>query len=347
MSNRPQKASTSEGGNKKNRQAPYDKNAKGRNGPGNAGGANSSGVPGVSKIKSSIRQTTRLLSKDNLAPALRVQTERRLTSLQADLAKAENRTVERKNGERYHMVRASEFVTLFPKCLLSALPAVPQVKFFERKKILRIIKRIQRQLREIDGATGGKGKEKSTEDEDQPGREQLEKELEDARVMLNYVIHYPNTIKYVSLFPVVANTHGKSKAEDDSEEQQGKLVLPPLLTQEAIDALNSVSAQTSTKKKHKQKSGTAQVDKKRLDMLLKIRDMMRDLANGKAAPGDVAVSLEPENEKEDDRRKKISFDDVLGTKTESATPVVGETTAVASEGAEVVTIAAEADDFFE
>lgn len=145
----------------------------------------------------------------------------------------------------------------------------------------------------------------------------------------------------------MANTHGKSKAEDDSEEQQGKLVLPPLLTQEAIDALNSVSAQTSTKKKHKQKSGTAQVDKKRLDMLLKIRDMMRDLANGKAAPGDVAVSLEPENEKEDDRRKKISFDDVLGTKTESATHVVGETTAVASEGAEAVTIAAEADDFFE
>jgi hypothetical protein len=46
-------------------------------------------------------------------------------------------------------------------------------------------------LREIDGATGGKGKEKSTEDEDEPGREQLEKELEDARVMLNYVIHYP------------------------------------------------------------------------------------------------------------------------------------------------------------
>lgn len=45
------------------------------------------------------------VSKDNLEPALRVQTERRLTSLQADLAKAEHRTVERKNGEKYHMVR--------------------------------------------------------------------------------------------------------------------------------------------------------------------------------------------------------------------------------------------------
>ncbi|KAJ9121528.1 hypothetical protein QFC22_002146 [Naganishia vaughanmartiniae] len=326
MSTRPQKPSAADGGNKKNRQAPYNKNAKGRSGPGNAGNPESSGVPGVSKIKSSIRQTTRLLSKDNLAPALRVQTERRLTSLQADLAKAENRTVERKNGERYHM----------------------------RKKMLRIIKRIQRQLKELDGADGGKGKEKSTDDEEEPTRQLLEKELEDARVMLNYVIHYPftvplvhdrNTIKYVSLFPVVA-THGKSKPEDEPEEQQGKLVLPPLLTQETIDALNSIPAQTSTKKKHKQKSGTAQVDKKRLDMLLKIRDMMRELADGKAA-GDVVVSLEPENEKEDDRRKKISFDDVLGMKTASAAPVVGETVGEVPEGSQDATKAEDADDFFE
>lgn len=157
-------------------------------------------------------------------------------------------------------------------------------------------------------------------------------------------LHNRNTIKYVSLFPVVA---GKAKTEDESEEQQGKLVLPPLLTQESIDALNSVPAQTSTKKKHKQKTGTAQVDKKRLDMLLKIRDMMRDLADGKAAAGDVVVSLEPENEKEDDRRKKISFDDVLGTKTTPSAPVSGETAGEAPVGGEDTTQADDADDFFE
>jgi hypothetical protein len=33
-----------------------------------------------------------------------VQTERRLESLQADLAKAEKRDVEKKNGAKYHMV---------------------------------------------------------------------------------------------------------------------------------------------------------------------------------------------------------------------------------------------------
>jgi hypothetical protein len=53
---------------------------------------------------------------------------------------------------------------------------------------MRIIKRIQRQLKELEGTDGGKGKEK---DNEQSTREELEKELEDARVMLNYVIHYP------------------------------------------------------------------------------------------------------------------------------------------------------------
>lgn len=53
---------------------------------------------------------------------------------------------------------------------------------------MRIIKRIQRQLKELEGTDGGKGKGK---DNEQSTREELEKELEDARVMLNYVIHYP------------------------------------------------------------------------------------------------------------------------------------------------------------
>lgn len=39
-----------------------------------------------------------------MEPGLRIQTQRRLTSLQADLAKAEKRDVEKKNGEKYHMV---------------------------------------------------------------------------------------------------------------------------------------------------------------------------------------------------------------------------------------------------
>lgn len=96
---------------------------------------NPEGLPGVNKIKNQLRQTRRLLAKvcshpvclssgisssvtgselcnprianhvqDNLEPALRVQTQRRLTALEADLSSAEKRGVEQKNGAKYHAV---------------------------------------------------------------------------------------------------------------------------------------------------------------------------------------------------------------------------------------------------
>ncbi|EJD49318.1 hypothetical protein AURDEDRAFT_161414 [Auricularia subglabra TFB-10046 SS5] len=73
-------------------------------------------VPGVQKIKSAIRQTTRLLAKDNLAADKRVEAERRLAALQDELARAEAARVERTMATKYHMV-----------------------KFFERRKVERKI----------------------------------------------------------------------------------------------------------------------------------------------------------------------------------------------------------------
>ena len=48
-----------------------------------------------------------LVLQDNLEPGLRIVTQRRLTSLQADLNRAKVREVEKKNGAKYHMVRRS------------------------------------------------------------------------------------------------------------------------------------------------------------------------------------------------------------------------------------------------
>jgi hypothetical protein len=42
---------------------------------------------------------------ENLEPGLRIQTQRRLTALEADLAHAEKRNIEKKNGGKYHMVK--------------------------------------------------------------------------------------------------------------------------------------------------------------------------------------------------------------------------------------------------
>ncbi|KAG1866974.1 hypothetical protein C8R48DRAFT_703829 [Suillus tomentosus] len=119
-------------------------------------------MPGVQKIKSSLRQTRRLLAKENLAADVRVETERRLKALEGDLARAETARKERTYAMKYH-----------------------KVKFFERQKLVRRIKQVKRDL------TPAQGEE----------REKLEGELEGLRVDLNYILHYPKTKKYISLFP--------------------------------------------------------------------------------------------------------------------------------------------------
>ncbi|KAL5638330.1 hypothetical protein ACGC1H_005120 [Rhizoctonia solani] len=58
--------------------------------------------PGIQKIKSAVRQTHRLLAKDNLAADVRVASERKLKSLEADLVRAEIRKKERAIAVRYH-----------------------------------------------------------------------------------------------------------------------------------------------------------------------------------------------------------------------------------------------------
>ena len=45
------------------------------------------------------------MRQPDLEPGLKVQTERRLESLQADLARAERRDTEKKIGAKYHMVK--------------------------------------------------------------------------------------------------------------------------------------------------------------------------------------------------------------------------------------------------
>lgn len=79
-------------------------------------------TPGVSKLKAQLRQTRRLLAKvsptlsqisasqvptvqDDLAADVRVETERRLKSLQKDLEEAEIANKERALAVRYHKVK--------------------------------------------------------------------------------------------------------------------------------------------------------------------------------------------------------------------------------------------------
>ncbi|EPQ55407.1 hypothetical protein GLOTRDRAFT_116299 [Gloeophyllum trabeum ATCC 11539] len=122
------------------------------------------GVPGVQKLKAQLRSVRRLLAKDNLAADVRVETERRLRALEADLEAAERARKERALAVRYH-----------------------KVKFFERQKVVRKIAQTKKKLAR-DGLRGSERKE-------------LEGALAELRVDLNYILHYPRLEKYISLFP--------------------------------------------------------------------------------------------------------------------------------------------------
>ncbi|KAF9012602.1 hypothetical protein BDQ17DRAFT_1232590 [Cyathus striatus] len=121
----------------------------------------SSEVPGVQKIKSALRQTRRLLAKDNLAADVRVESERRLKALEADMARAELARKERAYATKYH-----------------------KVKFFDRKKVLRKLKQAKKNAVSEAGSSN-----------------KIQDEIYELRMDLNYIIHYPKTKKYISLFP--------------------------------------------------------------------------------------------------------------------------------------------------
>ncbi|KAH9039878.1 hypothetical protein EDB85DRAFT_229143 [Lactarius pseudohatsudake] len=146
---------------------------------------------GVSKIKSALRQTRRLLAKEGLAADVRVESERKLKALETDLVAAEKANKERALATRYH-----------------------KAKFFDRQKLIRKIKQTKKRLEE-DGVSS-------------KVRKALGAELFELRVDLNYVLNYPRLEKYISLFPpdvrqtegAAAPVHsvGSSSATDDKRE---------------------------------------------------------------------------------------------------------------------------------
>ncbi|KAH9976304.1 hypothetical protein BGW80DRAFT_1123607, partial [Lactifluus volemus] len=149
---------------------------------------------GVSKLKSAVRQTRRLLAKEGLAADARVEAERKIKSLEADLAVAERANKERALATRYH-----------------------KVKFFDRQKLLRKIKQTKKRLED--------------EEVSSKVRKALKAELFELRVDLNYVMNYPKLEKYISLFPPEARytegaavpVHSATTSSSATDEKRDKL----------------------------------------------------------------------------------------------------------------------------
>ncbi|CCU80339.1 hypothetical protein BGHDH14_bgh03711 [Blumeria hordei DH14] len=118
----------------------------------------------VNAIKKKIRDVTRRLQRSHVVSAeTSVEDERALNAYQQELADAEAEKIRQKMISKYHMVR-----------------------FFERQKATRILKKLKKRVQEAV----------STEES-----ELLKKRAHAAEVDLNYTLYHPLSEMYLSLYP--------------------------------------------------------------------------------------------------------------------------------------------------
>ncbi|GMM55109.1 Efg1 protein [Maudiozyma humilis] len=133
---------------------------------------------GTNKIKKRIRDIERLLlkKKDILPDTVLLEKERTLDALRLELENSEMNQKAKKYASKYHMVR-----------------------FFERKKAL---KKYNQLLKKIE----------TTKDDE---REDFNKRLHERKVDVCYVVNFPKTEKYVSLYPTTTETENKEESKSD------------------------------------------------------------------------------------------------------------------------------------
>lgn len=135
------------------------------------------------------------LIQDNLSASVRQEAERKLIALQDDFKTKETQQRERKNAQRSHKIR------FFGECKDGIhyeegyFELIAGVSRPERQKLVRRIKKLKK-------SSKGDG---------------VEKELLEARILLNYVLHYPMTQKYVGLFP---NQGPSSMSQEEAETER-------------------------------------------------------------------------------------------------------------------------------
>ncbi|CDZ98798.1 Uncharacterized conserved protein [Phaffia rhodozyma] len=218
---------------------------------------------GANKLKANLRQAKRLLARDNIPADVRTETERKVKSIEADLEKALSKNDEKKNAAKYHMV-----------------------KFFERQKLIRRLKPLTKKLSSDSPAEGSKELSK------------LQKDILDIRVGLNYVLNYPNSQKYISLFPrSTSSAQTGAQSDDENEADDGK-VAPQL-------------SKPASKSKGKSTSSD-ETDTKRWELLEKIRGLMLD-GTLPAEPED-AVLHSDQTPSGSSKRKRTGLESLDGSK---------------------------------
>jgi len=134
-------------------------------------------------LKTRIRDLERQLGRRAGLPAnVRVDREREVVALRARLADTAAEARRRRRIARYHMVR-----------------------FFERKKAARVLRRAEKECEE---ARAGAAEEDV--------RRRLEERVCRARVDFNYAVYSPLEWKYCALWPKVKEDGGEAEGKDES-----------------------------------------------------------------------------------------------------------------------------------
>ncbi|KAG2178176.1 hypothetical protein INT43_003429 [Umbelopsis isabellina] len=155
---------------------------------------------GNAAIKKKIRDTNRALQRDNLSAKVKIELERKLKALKFHSSEKMIDDVERNNAKKYHMV-----------------------KHFERTKVNRKIKKAEKELKEADT---------------DKAKKEAQKTLAELSIDLNYISHFPNTEKYVSLYP-----------SQDSDEKSSA-ALRTEIRQRIVEAIKNGDIESEVVRKH-------------------------------------------------------------------------------------------------
>lgn len=155
----------------------------------------------VNQLKSKIRDLARALEhSDHLPAGVRIEKERALAGYKQDVEKIHEDKRRNELIKRYHMVRffGGSFLALDKLCSVWTSNVLITTIFKERQKATRAHKRLKKRL--------------DASSPDTSEYKQLEKELHDAEIDVNYTIYYPLTEKYQSLFPRQGDAGGGETA---------------------------------------------------------------------------------------------------------------------------------------
>ena len=155
----------------------------------------------VNQLKSKIRDLTRALEHSEHLPAgVRIEKERALAGYKQDVEEIRKDKQKNELIKKYHMVRffggsCPALTKRYPSGKIHMLIVIISE---ERKKATRAHKQLKKRL--------------DASSPDTSEYKQLEQELHDAEIDVNYTIYHPLTEKYSSLFPRQEDTPGGETA---------------------------------------------------------------------------------------------------------------------------------------